>query len=337
MKNAPSPSSVTSTEKSALAIAAAVIAFFCVLAFVAAPARAEPLTPDLAKFNSADGTPLTAWVYRSDSPVSKGSVVALHGCGGLYARMGSRKGLINARSQAMAEMLVEQGYTVIYPDSMGPRGETEVCTERIADRKINLNHRRADALAGCRRADGPGDAGAGAWVGATFAGRAHLRMAHHALASGSTADSLVHVTKGCEYASKLRRPGGATIWKMLDQECLSTRAQLALEQGESVEASVLANRALALARSMKSTDPVGDRYALAKSLLLSGDAYRAAGDTSRARRAWELGLRLTQSTREQPKEIAVRAELLDRTGQRARADQLRRALAERGIRNALLI
>ena len=65
MKSAPSPPSVTSTEKSALAIAAAVIAFFCVLAFVAGPAKAEALKPDLAKFNSADGTPLTAWVYRS--------------------------------------------------------------------------------------------------------------------------------------------------------------------------------------------------------------------------------------------------------------------------------
>lgn len=147
MKNAPSPSSVTSTEKSALAIAAAVIAFFCVLAFVAAPARAEALKPDLAKFNSADGTPLTAWVYRSESAVSKGSVVALHGCGGLYAPTGARKGLLNARSQAMAEMLVDQGYTVIYPDSMGPRGETEVCTQKMGDRKINQNHRRADALA----------------------------------------------------------------------------------------------------------------------------------------------------------------------------------------------
>lgn len=147
MKNAPSQSSVTSTEKGALAIAAGVIAFFCVLALVATPARAEALKPDLAKFNSADGTPLTAWVYRSESAVSKGSVVALHGCGGLYARMGSRKGLINARSQAMAEMLVDQGYTVVYPDSMGPRGETEVCTEKVADRKINLSHRRADALA----------------------------------------------------------------------------------------------------------------------------------------------------------------------------------------------
>ena len=147
MKNAPSPSSVTSTEKSALAIAAVVIAFFCLLAFVAAPAKAEAFKPDAVKFNSADGTLLTAWVYRSDEAVSKGSVVALHGCGGLFARTGARKGLINARSQAMAEMLVDQGYTVIYPDSMGPRGETEVCTQKMGDRKINQNHRRADALA----------------------------------------------------------------------------------------------------------------------------------------------------------------------------------------------
>ena len=147
MKNATRHFSVSSTEKSALAIAAGVIAFFCVLAFVAAPARAETHKPDLAKFNSGDGTALTAWVYRSDEAMSKGSVVALHGCGGLFVSTGPRKGLINARSQAMAEMLVEQGYTVIYPDSMGPRGESEICTQKMGDRKINQNHRRADALA----------------------------------------------------------------------------------------------------------------------------------------------------------------------------------------------
>lgn len=147
MKHSRFAASVTSTEKSALVIAAVTLGFFCVLALVSAPVKAEALKPDLAKFNSADGTPLTAWVYRSESAVSKGSVVALHGCGGLYAKVGARKGMVNARSQAMAEMLVGQGYTVVYPDSMGPRGETEVCAEKVGDRKINLNHRRADALA----------------------------------------------------------------------------------------------------------------------------------------------------------------------------------------------
>ena len=147
MKNASSPPFITSTGKSVLAIAAAVMAFFCILALMAAPAKAETLKPYPVKFNSADGTLLTAWIYRSESAVSRGSVVALHGCGGLYAQIGARMGLINARSQAMAEMLVEQGYAVVYPDSMGPRGETEVCTKKIADRKVDLNHRRADALA----------------------------------------------------------------------------------------------------------------------------------------------------------------------------------------------
>ena len=55
MKNAPTPSSVTSTEKGALAIAAAVIAFFCVLALMASPAKAKALEPALAKL-----TPQTA-------------------------------------------------------------------------------------------------------------------------------------------------------------------------------------------------------------------------------------------------------------------------------------
>ncbi|MBC7548629.1 MAG: dienelactone hydrolase family protein [Polaromonas sp.] len=147
MKNTLSPLPGAFPEKGASAIAVAAVTFFGVLAVVAAPVWAESAAPVVAAFNSADGTPLTAWVYRSDSLVSKGTVVALHGCGGLFANAGPRKGLVNARSQAMAEMLLEQGYAVVFPDSLGPRGETGVCTQKLADRKVNLNHRRSDALA----------------------------------------------------------------------------------------------------------------------------------------------------------------------------------------------
>ncbi len=101
--------------------------------------------PQAASFNSLDGTVLTAVVFQPEES-SKGAVIALHGCGGLSATRGARRGLLNARHQAMADLLVAQGYSVVFPDSLTPRGESELCTQKIGTRKIDQIGRRADAL-----------------------------------------------------------------------------------------------------------------------------------------------------------------------------------------------
>ena len=130
------------------------IAFYCLVIGVCLPGAAQ----QTVKFNSLDGTVLSALVFHplasSGGQSSRGTVIALHGCGGLYATAGARKGLLNARHQAMADMLVAEGYYVVFPDSLMPRGETELCTQKIGDRNIDQTERRADAL------------GALAWVAA---------------------------------------------------------------------------------------------------------------------------------------------------------------------------
>ena len=115
-------------------------------------AVAGPAAPHEVSFNSLDGTALKALVFHPEisaslSSVKRGTVVALHGCGGLYASAGSRRGQLNARHQAMAELLVAEGYNVVFPDSLTPRGETEICTQKIGSRKIDQTERRADTLA----------------------------------------------------------------------------------------------------------------------------------------------------------------------------------------------
>ncbi len=109
-----------------------------------------PAAAQIANFNSLDGTVLKALVFHpavpASGPTRRGTVVALHGCGGLYATVGSRKGLLNARHQAMADLLVAEGYNVVFPDSLTPRGETELCTQKIGTRKIDQTERRADVL-----------------------------------------------------------------------------------------------------------------------------------------------------------------------------------------------
>lgn len=103
--------------------------------------------PQEASFTSLDGTALKALVFQPAAQVAKGTVIALHGCGGLYATSGVRAGQLNARHQAMADLLVLQGYTAVFPDSLTPRGETELCTQKIGARRIDQTQRRADALA----------------------------------------------------------------------------------------------------------------------------------------------------------------------------------------------
>jgi dienelactone hydrolase len=110
--------------------------------------------PKEVVFDSLDGTALKAWVFqpadnsKADSAKPKrGTVVAFHGCGGLYATVGGRKGLLNARHQAMADLLVDEGYNVVFPDSLTPRGETSICVQAIGSRNITQKERRADALA----------------------------------------------------------------------------------------------------------------------------------------------------------------------------------------------
>jgi tetratricopeptide (TPR) repeat protein len=170
---------------------------------------------------------------------------------------------------------------------------------------------------------------------AMFAGRAHLALAQQSILANRSADAAAHTAKGCAYAS--HRNGIAMALKFLQRACLMNQAQLALIQGRAAEAAGHAERAFTLAKSIKSEDPVSDRYARAKSLLLAGDAFRAAGNRERAQNAWRLGLELARSSREQLGESAVRAELLDRTGQQAQARRIRATLAARGIRNAIMI
>ena len=65
--------------------------------------------PQQVSFASLDGTPIKAWVFQPAVGQPAGTVVALHGCGGLYASAGARQGKLNARHQALAEMLLAQG------------------------------------------------------------------------------------------------------------------------------------------------------------------------------------------------------------------------------------
>lgn len=94
-----------------------------------------------------DALTLNAWVFHPPhrSPDTAGPVVvALHGCGGIYATAGSRKGQLSARHQGMTDLLLAQGYSVVWPDSLTPRQETSLCQQSMAARQVRQSHRRSD-------------------------------------------------------------------------------------------------------------------------------------------------------------------------------------------------
>jgi dienelactone hydrolase len=122
------------------AVAALLAAIGCSLASGAADRR-EPVT-----FIAADGTPVPAYLVRPEGNV-KGTVIALHGCGGLYFLRGSRAGQLLGRHEAMAQLLVARGYAVLFPDSFMARGEFELCTQQLQARSMGPAERRTDTLA----------------------------------------------------------------------------------------------------------------------------------------------------------------------------------------------
>ena len=109
---------------------------------------------DIANFNSLDGAALKVMIFHPTAPgagqisqAKRGTVIALHGCDGLNADFDPQRGQLNARYQAMADLLVSEGYIAVLPDSLSPRGAVELCTQNTSERGVDQNHRRADVLA----------------------------------------------------------------------------------------------------------------------------------------------------------------------------------------------
>jgi dienelactone hydrolase len=71
------------------------------------------------------------------------ALVLLHGCGGPYAARGQR---LSERMLEYAAWLNALGVHALVIDSLSPRGESELCTQRLSERRVTQVHRRRDAL-----------------------------------------------------------------------------------------------------------------------------------------------------------------------------------------------
>jgi dienelactone hydrolase len=117
--------------------------FIVMVAAIGLASRAVALQAEHVTIASeiAGKGPFTAELFRPEGPGPFPAVVALHGCGGLFARDGK----LRARETDWAGRLVEDGYLVLFPDSFTARGLKEICTSR--SRSIFPRDRADDAAA----------------------------------------------------------------------------------------------------------------------------------------------------------------------------------------------
>jgi dienelactone hydrolase len=110
--------------------------------------------PQRVSFDSLDRDPATgkpvviqALLFRPECADSRRlpAVVALHGCGGMYSTVKSKRDMLSVRHQMMADLLVSEGYAVLFPDSFRSRGFEEICTVENKKRTLTQQHRRQDA------------------------------------------------------------------------------------------------------------------------------------------------------------------------------------------------
>jgi len=121
----------------------------CVSAHGVWAATGERVSFPSLDIDAATGKPLMLSALFFKPNASSGgfpAVVALHGCDGMYARRAGREDRLSARHQAMADLLVAEGYAVLFPDSFNPRGRREVCSLPVREQPITQDHRRLDVL-----------------------------------------------------------------------------------------------------------------------------------------------------------------------------------------------
>ena len=113
------------------------------LAVAASPGVANAAEPKEVTISSplASQGPFTAYLMRPQGRGPFATVVALHGCGGLF----NRDDDLAKRETDWADRLVGAGYAVLLPDSFTARGMRQICTAR--DRSIFPKDRADDVAA----------------------------------------------------------------------------------------------------------------------------------------------------------------------------------------------
>ena len=114
-----------------------------------ATARAQT-TVEFESLDRRGGSPVLLKAFWLPAPAAGGprpAAALFHGCGGPYGPGQGSQRALSQRLRDYAALLNGQGMHALVVDSLTPRGERELCTQRIGTRAVTQAHRRLDALA----------------------------------------------------------------------------------------------------------------------------------------------------------------------------------------------
>jgi len=100
---------------------------------------------ELPSLDAPRGVPVPLighWFAAARDAGPRPAVVLLHGCNGPYER-----GVLSPRMREYTTMLTGEGWHALVLDSLTPREEKELCTQKIGTRAVTQTNRRLDALA----------------------------------------------------------------------------------------------------------------------------------------------------------------------------------------------
>ena len=128
------------------AVAALMVPLMSVAAESAGGNAGERVEVPSLELSAGEPLRLPGFWFRA-GPAAEGpprpALVLLHGCGGPYTRDGTR---LSERMVEYSAWLNRLGVHVLVTDSFTPRGERELCTQRVGGRVVTQSHRRRDAL-----------------------------------------------------------------------------------------------------------------------------------------------------------------------------------------------
>jgi len=141
--------STNRTRRRSIAAAMGLAVACLVAASVSARSFTRVAFPSLDRDEGGAPVSLQAILLLPDGPMPAGgypAIVALHGCSGMYSSLKGHEERLSERLMARADMLLGEGYAVLFPDSFEGRGRHEVCTIKSGERSISPAQRRLDAL-----------------------------------------------------------------------------------------------------------------------------------------------------------------------------------------------
>ena len=110
-----------------------------------AGAEAQPASSvEVPSLDAPGGTAVVLpgqW-FPTSGPTPAPAIVLMHGCGGPF----DSRGRLGTRYTELAARLNALGIHALVTDSLGPRGEKELCTQPVGQRRVTQLQRRRDAL-----------------------------------------------------------------------------------------------------------------------------------------------------------------------------------------------